>query len=348
MHLAQDQTDLAAGRRRHLEVAHADPVTRRRALLSEMIRIRRVEETIADRYAEQEMRCPVHLSIGQEAVAVGVCAALERHDYAFSTHRAHAHYLAKGGDLYAFLAELYGKDAGCSAGRGGSMHIVDLEANFLGATPILGSSIPVGVGAAFGSFLRGESRVTVIFFGDAATEEGVFAESLNYAALEKLPVVFVCENNMYSVYSSLGVRQPMGRDAANIAAAHGMPALRGDGNDVESVRSTSAAAISRARAGQGPTYLEFATYRWREHCGPNWDNHLGYRTQAEFESWQKRDPILSLERRMRDAGEIDDDFLAELESSVRKEIDAAFDFAKTAPFPSAEDLLTGEYAEPLG
>lgn len=319
----------------------------RRALYFEMLRIRRVEETIARRYAEQEMRCPVHLSIGQEAVAVGVAAALDRRDYAFSTHRAHAHYLAKGGDLVAFLAEIYGKDAGCCAGRGGSMHLIDQSVGFLGATPIVGSSLPVGVGTAFGTAMRGEDRVTAVFFGDGATEEGVFSESLTFAALKSLPVLFVCENNFYSVYSPLSVRQAPQRDAVAIAKAHGVHAVRGDGNDVEFVRDIVAEAAARARCGGGPTFMELSTYRWLEHCGPNYDNDLGYRTVSEFEKWHDGCPIARLERSMRARNEIDDETIRRIEKEITGEIEAAFETAKALPFPSQERLLVDEYAEPL-
>ena len=174
---------------------------RAHAALRDMLRIRMVEEHIADRYPEQEMRCPVHLSIGQEAVAVGVCAALAATDQVVSAHRSHAHYLAKGGDLLGMIGELYGKDVGCCRGKSGSMHLVDPTAGFMAAVPIVGSTIPIGVGLAFASALKGERRVTGIFFGDGSTEEGVFAESLNFAVLKKLPALFICENNFYSVRS---------------------------------------------------------------------------------------------------------------------------------------------------
>jgi TPP-dependent pyruvate/acetoin dehydrogenase alpha subunit len=313
-------------------------------LYEQMLRIRRVEEAIAQRYAEQEMRCPVHLSIGQEAVPVGVAAALEARDYAFGTHRAHAHYLAKGGSLFALLSELYGRETGCCAGRGGSMHLVDLDAGFLGATPIVGSSLPVGVGAAFGCAMRGEDRVTVVYFGDGATEEGVFSESLTFAALASAPVIFVCENNLYSVYSPLCVRQAAARDAVAIARAHGVQAERGDGNDVEFVRDAVAGAVARARAGEGPTFFEFATYRWLEHCGPGYDNDLGYRTPEEFEAWRARCPLAKLEGRLRASGEIDDAALAAIEARIAAEIADAFARAKAAPSPGRDRLLVDEYA----
>ena len=256
-----------------------------------MLRIRLIEEAIASRYQEQKMRCPVHLSIGQEAVAVGVCKAALHSDYLISNHRAHAHYLAKGGSLKAMIAEIYGKRTGCCMGRGGSMHLVDRSVGMYGSTPIVGGSIPVGVGLAFATYLKQESHVTLIFFGEGSTEEGVFAESLNFAALKNLPILFICENNFYSVYSPLAVRQPAQRDRAAIARAHGLVAHMGDGNDVEEVYRLAEQAISSIREGNGPVFLEFDTYRHREHCGSNFDNDIGYRTEEEFLFWKDKCPI---------------------------------------------------------
>ena len=314
----------------------------RRTMFRSMLRIRRVEEAIAARYSEQEMRCPVHLSIGQEAVASGVAAALEPRDYVLSAHRAHAHYLAKGGDLRAFVAELYGRAEGCCEGRGGSMHLIDLEAGVLGATPIVGSTLPVAVGAALGSVMRGEDRVTAIFFGDGATEEGVFSEALNFAALRSLPVVFVCENNRYSCYTPLELRQPHERDNVTIAAGHGIPGDRGDGNDVEAVRALTAQAVARARAGAGPTYLEFATYRWLEHCGPAEDDHLNYRPSDDVAAWRARDPIALFAAELRERGELGDAAREALESEIAAEIDEVFAWARSAPWPAPERLYADQ------
>jgi TPP-dependent pyruvate/acetoin dehydrogenase alpha subunit len=316
----------------------------RLSLLRDVLRIRLVEEAIAARYDEQQMRCPVHLSIGQEGVAVGVSHALELRDRVLSTHRAHAHYLAKGGDLRAMIAEIYGRATGCCGGRGGSMHLIDLAVNFLGSTPIVGSSLPVAVGTAFGAWMRDEPIVTVAYLGDGMTEEGVFSESLTFAALKSLPIVFVCENNLYSVYSPLSVRQSPQRDRVAIAAAHGMPASLGDGNDVEAVMRATTTAVARARAGGGPTYLEFETYRWREHCGPNYDNDIGYRTPEEFAAWQARDPLARLRDGVRAEGTTGAD-LAALEADVASEIDAAFAAAMAAPYPDPATALLGLYAE---
>jgi len=293
------------------------------------------------------MRCPVHLSIGQEAVAVGVAASLGAEDCAMSAHRAHAHYLAKGGDLRALLAELYGRASGCSSGRGGSMHLVDLDVNMLGSTPIVGSALPLAVGAAFGAWQRGNTGVTIAFLGEGATEQGVFAECLNFAALKRLRLVFVCENNLYSVYSPLAVRQAPARDRAALAAAHGIPTAGGDGNDVEAVLGASREAVARARRGEGPTYLEFATYRWREHCGPNYDNDLGYRTEEEFRAWQAHCPVATYQDRLLARGIVTTAEVDDMHAAIGAEVEAAFAAARAAPFPPADELLANVYAEAL-
>jgi pyruvate dehydrogenase E1 component alpha subunit len=310
-----------------------------------MLRIRMVEEEIARRYPEQEMRCPVHLSIGQEGVAVGVCSALEERDYALSAHRAHAHYLAKGGGLKAMLAEMYGRRTGCAGGKGGSMHLVDPAANMLGAVPIVGGSIPIAVGAAFASWMKGEDRVTAVFLGDGATEEGVFAESLNFAALKSLPVLFICENNLYSVYSPLSVRQAPGRDRLALARAHGMEAREADGNDVEAVYRLTLEAAGRARRGEGPAYLEFSTYRWLEHCGPNYDNDAGYRSEEEFASWRAQCPVLRQQALLESGGLLAAEHLAALKRELASEIEEAFAFAKASPYPAPSELMTDVYAD---
>jgi pyruvate dehydrogenase E1 component alpha subunit len=312
-----------------------------RRLYRELLRIRMIEQRIADIYPEQEMRCPVHLSIGQEAAAVGACDHLSRTDWAMSGHRSHGHYLAKGGDLRAMFAEMYGKVTGCTDGKGGSMHLVDLSCGFLGAVPIVGSTIPIAVGAAWGARLRGESRVVAAFFGEGATEEGVFHEALNFAALRQLPVVFVCENNLYSVYSPMSVRQPDGRPVHQVAAGQGVPSVQVDGNDVLAVHAAAGEAVARARSGGGPTFLELMTYRWREHCGPNFDNDKGYRTPAEYESWRAKDPVAAFERRLLEAGLKPE---PEISQAITAEIDEAVHFAKTSPFPEPSEMATFVYA----
>lgn len=310
-----------------------------------MLRIRLVEETIAEKYIEQEMRCPVHLSIGQEAVAVGVCSALFPEDYVMSTHRAHAHYLAKNGTLKAMIAEIYGKSTGCSSGKGGSMHLIDLKAGFLGSTPIVGSSLPVAVGAAFACWMKNEKKVTTVFFGEGATEEGTFAESINFAALKKLPVLFVCENNLYSVYSPLSVRQPDKRDRVKIAEAHGIKSYQGDGNNIEEVYDLATQATCHIREGLGPVFLELSTYRWREHCGPNYDNHIGYRTEEEFLSWKKKCPLENYQKKLIERSIISEQELQSKIESIKNEIFDAFSFAKESPFPDPSEIQTHLYSE---
>lgn len=312
-----------------------------RDLYVRMLRIRLVEEKIAELYPEQQMRCPVHLSIGQEAVAVGVCAAVEPEDYALSTHRSHAHYLAKGGNLKAMLAELYGRVTGCCQGKGGSMHLIDRSVGFLGAVPIVGSTIPIGVGAAFGTLLRKERRVTIVFLGDGATEEGVFHEAVNFAVLKRLPVVFVCENNFFSVYSSLDVRQPPAREIYELARGYGLESHQGDGNDVEAINGLMKAAVEKTRAGSGPAFLEFKTYRWREHCGPHYDNHVGYRSEQEFEDWKARCPVASLKQRLLQRGLVTQQDLDGIEAVLTDEVEEAVTFAKASPFP--EPQLLGDH-----
>jgi TPP-dependent pyruvate/acetoin dehydrogenase alpha subunit len=311
----------------------------------EMLRIRLLEERIVALYPEQEMRCPVHLCIGQEAVAVGVCAALDRRDYVLSGHRSHGHYLAKGGDLNAMMAEIYGKATGCAGGKGGSMHLIDLEAGFLGSTPIVGSTIPIAVGAAFGSVLRDDGRVATVFFGDGAVETGVFYESLNFAALKKLPVIFVCENNLYSVYSPLEVRQPAGRRIIDLGTAHGIESVQGDGNNVELVYQLCSSAVEKARSGGGPTLFEFATYRWREHCGPEYDDHLGYRSEKEYLTWKKHCPVAQLESRLLGSVGVSRSALDDMTKEIATEIEAAVAFARQSPFPEKHLMLASVVAE---
>ena len=293
-----------------------------------MLRIRMIEERIADKYSQQEMRCPVHLSIGQEAAAVGVCSALRHSDWVFSGHRNHAHYLAKGGDLKAMISEIYGKSTGCCGGKGGSMHLTDRSAGFIGATPIVASTIPIALGAAFTSKYSDLQRVVTIFLGDGAMESGVIHECMNYAVTAKLPVLFVCENNLYSVYSSLEVRQPAGRSLSGIAKAHGLNTLSLDGNDVELIYDSTLPAVEDLRNGSSPYFLELSTYRWREHCGPGFDNNIGYRSQEEFEYWKNKDPLLRV------SPQLDADFVTTCTTRITEEINQSFAFAEASPFAS--------------
>ncbi len=315
------------------------------SLLTSMIRIRMVEEEIALRYPEGKMRCPVHLSIGQEAVPAAVSEAIKKDDFAVSTHRGHAHYLGKGGDLKAMLSEIYGKVTGCSKGKGGSMHLIDRAAGFMGTSAIVGNSIPLGVGFGLSARLKKTRQISCVFLGDGATEEGAYYESVNFAVLKKLPVLFLVENNLYSVYSSLSVRQPENRKISDVAEALGLQVKVVDGNNVQDCYSAISTAAVSIRNGDGPFLIEFSTYRWREHCGPSFDNHIGYRTQEEFEMWKKNDPIINFETQL---FAIDPGFekqIKEIKVTIGKEIADAFKFAESSAFPDARDAYTGEYAQ---
>ncbi len=315
-----------------------------RSIYEKMLLIRMVEEKIVAIYPEQQIRCPVHLCIGEEAIAAAVCENLTRDDYLFSNHRSHGHYLAKGGDLKAMMAEMYGKATGCSAGMGGSMHLVDLSAGILGATPIVGGTIPVAVGAALASSMMGRDNVTVVFFGDGAVEEGVFYESVNFAVLKSLPVLFICENNFYSVYTPLSLRQPP-REIYDLVRGHGIESLQVDGNDALEIYRATGDAVKRARNGKGPTFLECKTYRWREHCGPNFDNTLGYRTEAEFEEWKVRRPVDRMRDYMLEKRLITPEAIERMTAKIAREIEEAVKFAKESPFPKPEIMSNLVYAD---
>jgi pyruvate dehydrogenase E1 component alpha subunit len=308
-----------------------------------MLRIRAVEEEIARRYPKGEMRCPVHLSIGQEAVPAAFAECVRSDDYAVSTHRGHAHYLAKGGSLQSMLDEIYGKSSGCARGRGGSMHLIDLAVNFMGTSAIVGNSIPIGVGLALSGQLRRSDQVSCIFFGDGATEEGAFYESINFAAVRRLPALFICENNLYSVYSPLSVRQPTERNIAAMVEAIGVTAWSGDGNCAEDSHEKLAAAFAHVRNGRGPAFVELATYRWREHCGPNYDNDIGYRSEEEYRAWLARDPVSRLRAKLAAEGAVDS--VAEIETEIASEVAGAFARAEAAPFPNPAEAYASPYAE---
>tara|TARA_B100002051_G_scaffold265227_1_gene291005 strand:- start:446 stop:1270 length:825 start_codon:yes stop_codon:yes gene_type:complete len=266
-------------------------------LYRNMYRIRSVEQEISKRYSDGKMRCPTHLSIGQEAVPSAFSEITKKKDFVVSSHRGHAHYLAKGGNLKSMLAEIYRKKTGCSKGKGGSMHLIDLSVNFMGTSAIVGNSIPIGVGLGMSAKIKKTNQISFIFFGDGAIEEGVFYESINFAVVKKLPVIFICENNLYSVYSPLSVRQPKNRNISKMVKAIGPRVFRCDGNDVLKVYKILKKATNETRKGNGPCFLEFFTYRWLEHCGPNFDNNIGYRSEKEFLNWKRKEPIKRLEKK---------------------------------------------------
>ena len=304
------------------------------------LRIRLVESRIADRYVEGNMRCPVHLSIGQEIPSAVFEQVMKPGDSAISTHRAHAHYLSMGGNLPKMIAELYGKVTGCSKGRGGSMHLIDLEKGFLGSSAIVGNSIPVGVGIGYAKQLNKDESVSFIFLGDGAIEEGSFYESANFAVVHKLPVVFVVENNLYSVYTGLSPRQPEGRSISKLASAIGLHSDSVEDSDISTCYSKLVSLTDHARRGNGPSLIEISTYRKLEHCGPNDDDSLGYRPQFELIKLKERDLISALEDEL-SLSVLDG---AAIKSEIEEEIEQAFSFAESSPFPTYEQATGDVYA----
>jgi pyruvate dehydrogenase E1 component alpha subunit len=307
-----------------------------------MLKIRKFEERTAALLESDEIKCPTHLYIGQEAIAAGVCANLYRADCVFSSHRSHGHFIAKGGGLNVLMAELYGKNTGCSGGRGGSMHVAAPEIGLLGSSAIVGGSLPLSVGAALASNMQGGDHIVVVFFGDGATDEGVFFECINFAALYKLPVVFVCENNLFSTHLPLCRRQPED-NLYEKARVHGVRACRVDGNDVVEVYLASRRLTALARKGQGPGFLECRTYRWRAHVGPSLDLDVGLRRKEEVQKWMRRCPIRSCERILLECGALAESENAEIHSRIDQEVEDAVVFARQSPFPDRSKLLEGVY-----
>jgi len=313
-------------------------------LFRRMLRIREIELEIERRYRQDHMKTPIHLVIGQEATAVGCCAAMRATDLAYSSHRTHGVYLAKGGDLKAMLSEMHCRIDGCAGSRGGSMHLIDFSVGMAGTSAIVAGSVPIATGAALAAQMQGADRVIAVFFGEAATEEGVVSECLNFAALKKLPIVFFCENNFYSVQSPLSERQPA-RDIARWAEAHAMPAVRIDGMNVLDVHEAARAAIERARAGGGPGFIEARVYRYRAHGGNGDDSASGYRSVAEREAWEQRCPVEGLYGLLKDAGILDEATRKAMHEAIVAETLAAFEHALAAPHPVEADLYTHVYAE---
>jgi acetoin:2,6-dichlorophenolindophenol oxidoreductase subunit alpha len=306
-------------------------------LYRSMVRIRIIEEGIAELLEKKEIRCPTHLYTGQEAIAVGVCAALNQTDYIFGGHRSHGHYLAKGGDLRALMAELYGKSTGCAGGRGCSMHLIAPEVGLLGTVPLVAATIPIAVGSALASKLRADQRVSVSFFGDGATEEGHFHESLNLAAIYRLPVLFVCENNFYSSHMHLGERR-IESDLYRFGEVSGVPGVVLDGNDVMTVYRATSEAVQRARLGEGPTLLECRTYRWRGHVGPSMDLDVGVKRKDELQDWLVKDPIRRVRSYLEDMGVAVSE-LDKVREEATLEFEEAVRFARLSPFPDRADLM---------
>jgi TPP-dependent pyruvate/acetoin dehydrogenase alpha subunit len=293
-----------------------------------------VEEEIARIYPSDKIKSPVHLSIGQEAVSVGVCEALRPDDVVFGTYRSHAYYLAKGGDVRKMMAELFGKATGCAKGKGGSMHLVDAAHGVMGASAVVGTTIPNAVGYAYALRLQRRDSIVVSFFGDGATDEGVFYESLNFAALKRLPIIFVCENNFYAIHTHL-LRRHKDADLCARVGAYGVPAEQIGDNDILKIHERTRNAVELLRGkDSGPFFLECLTYRWKEHVGPGEDFHLGYRNLEEARPWMEGDQLLRL------AALIPAPNRERIAAEVEAEIREAIASAEQDPFPDARELLT--------
>jgi TPP-dependent pyruvate/acetoin dehydrogenase alpha subunit len=302
-----------------------------------LYRIRRVEEQIAEIYPSDKIMSPVHLSIGQEAVSVGVCEALRQGDIVFGTYRGHALYLAKGGDLRQMVAELYGKATGCTRGKGGSMHLISTAAGVMGTSAVVGTTIANAAGYAYALKYRGSEALVASFFGDGATEEGVFAETLNFAALKGLPLLFICENNRYAIHTHQSRRQATPHLCDRVRA-FGVPAERVEHNDVLYLYERVKAIAPQVRAGC-PHFLEVMTYRWREHVGPNDDYQLGHRTAEELAPWVAADQLVRL------AGMLEAGRRGQIDAEVEVEVADAFALAAQGPEPDPAELYTDVLVE---
>jgi TPP-dependent pyruvate/acetoin dehydrogenase alpha subunit len=307
-------------------------------LYREMLRIRMVELAIEERYHLDEMKTPIHLCIGQEAIAVGVCAALRTDDTIMSNHRGHGHYLAKGGDLGRMLAELHCRSTGCSHGRGGSMHLVDTAVGHLGSSAIVGGGIPIGTGQALAFRMLGTDRVSAVFFGDGAADEGVLYESINFAMLKCLPVIFIYENNHYSVCSPFQARQAIPSVFHQCPPEH-LTSYRIDGNQVLEVYAAARLAVTRARASEGPSFIECDTYRIREHAGSGTLKTGAYRQSDEIEHWEKRCPLRQYREWLLSQGKATEAELSGMQPEIVAEIEWAFRFALESPLPTAGELF---------
>ena len=314
------------------------------AMLKAMLVIRYTEERLALRLCERKILTPCHLYIGHEGVAVGVCNALRLTDYVFSTHRSHGHYLAKGGDIRALFAEIYCRETGCSGGRGGSMHLCDPSVGLLGSSSIVAGGLGIGIGPALGSKIKKTQEVSVIFHGDCVPEEGIWHESLNFSAVNKLPVIYVLENNLYAASLPIESRR-LFDNISELAKGHGLPVTIIDGNDVLKVYEATLKAAEQARAGNGPQFIECRTYRWLGHVGPNDDIDKGLRSQEELDYWKARCPIATLSKRLISEGILTEGEWSELQNKAKAKIDDAETFALESAYPDPSTLMENVYKE---
>jgi pyruvate dehydrogenase E1 component alpha subunit len=307
-------------------------------MYEDMLLIRLAEEKCIALHPEQLMKSPHHYYIGQEAVAVGVCAALTNDDYVFSTHRSHGHYLAKGGDLNKFMAEMYLRIDGCSRGKGGSMHLVDASVGHMGSSAIVSGSIPIATGAGWAFQLQKKKNVAVSFFGDGAADEGVLYESLNFSALKKLPVIYVCENNFFASFSKVSARQAV-QDIAKRAEAFGVTGKRINGMDIIEVYAETVEAVKRAREGKGPTLFETITYRFKAHCGIDDDIDPKMRTTEELNEWKKKCPINHCRQILMEKKILTEKKDTEIREKLHNQIEKAVVFGRNSPLPGEDELL---------
>ncbi len=299
--------------------------------------IRNCDEKIAQKYTEWKMRCPTHLSVGQEMVSACINEIFSNKDVAVSSHRAHAHYLGKGGNLNKMIAEIFGKVTGCSKGKGGSMHLIDPNCNFLGSTAIVGNTIPVGVGHAMNLRLNRKKNVSLIFFGDAGVETGVFFESINFAILKNLPAIFICENNFYSVYTPLKERQSQTKTISSRVGGLGIKTFRVNSYDWKTVIDILNFSRNYVLKNRKPIFLEFLTYRKYEHVGYLNDDHLKYRSMSEINFWKKKDPLKKIYLFLKNK-KISERYLSNIEKKINLKIDKAFLYAEKSPFPKSKDF----------
>lgn len=309
--------------------------------LYQLVLIRRFEERVNDLYMQGLIPSTLHLYIGQEAVAVGTCAHLRRSDYLLSTHRPHGHAIAKGVSIKSIMAELFGKATGCCKGKGGSMHIGDFNVGMFPAIAIVGGNVPIAAGAALAQKMQQTDGVTVCFFGDGAANEGAWHEALNAAAVYDLPVVFICENNLYAASTPFHLAFKI-KHIADRASAYGMPGKIVDGNDVLAVYEGTAEAIERARSGQGPSLVECKTYR---QCGHSRSDPRGYRSREEEQLWLKKDPIVRFESWLLENKQADEEEIKGIKDRVEKEIDEAIEYAQNSPLPDPSEVYTDVYKE---
>lgn len=309
-----------------------------------MIMIRLFEEKIIKVYPKQDMKTPVHLYIGQEAIAAGVCAVLNKEDYLFTNHRSHGHCIAKGADIGRLYAEFYGRVDGYCRGKGGSMHIAIPEIGICGTSAIVGGGIPLAAGTALASKMKDDGKISAVFFGDGAVDEGVFHESLNFAALKKLPVLFICENNSYAVNSPVSARQSHD-NIWGMAEKYKLAGVRVDGNDADAVHAAALIAAGQCRNNEGPTLIECRTYRWKGHVGPDCDVEKGCRPRAELDAWTADCPIKRLKHRLIDGKIITEETYQRIRDDIGRKIDRALEWARKSPFPDREEVFRHVYHE---